>query len=448
MKKISVLILFFCCLSLIQKPLAAQSGPAGFERQMDDLQTVIRSLQSTVNDLQRTVLSQNEVIERQNIRLNAVELLSRGTSAGLTSAPSAAAAQGPLALTGPAGFNPEIGVVGTVEAKTTENAEDAEGNNTIALKELEFNFASAVDPYSRLDAIISFNDNIENQNVDIEEAYYTRWGLPLGFTGQIGKFRSKIGQQNLKHLHQLDTTDYPLVIRDFFGEEGLAASGARLQNNIPNPWDTPLEVTVELLRGNNGSSFSGVSRRPIFNTHLKTFFETSQNSNLELGATAMFGDSNRDIVEVDAEGVEFLNHPASGRSRYDVHVFGGDATWHWFLPEGRSVKFQNEAYVQQRGGSNRHVNKNPWGFYSLLDYRFSQRFSAGLRFDCLQPLDILDEHRQTTAWSPYLTFWQSEFASFKLQYTHTEPAAAADRSNDEVFLQANFLIGAHKHPVQ
>jgi len=228
----------------------------------------------------------------------------------------------------------------------------------------------------------------------------------------------------------------------------LAASGARLQNNIPNPWDTPLEVTVELLRGNNGSSFSGVSRRPIFNTHLKTFFETSQNSNLELGATAMFGDSNRDIVEVDAEGAEFLNHPASGRSRYDVHVFGGDATWHWFLPEGRSVKFQNEAYVQQRGGSNRHVNKNPWGFYSLLDYRFSQRFSAGLRFDCLQPLDILDEHRQTTAWSPYLTFWQSEFASFKLQYTHTEPAAAADRSNDEVFLQANFLIGAHKHPVQ
>ena len=332
------------------------------------------------------------------------------------------------------GLNPDIGVTGTVQAKSTQSSADGNGNDTVALKELELSFAQVVDPFSRLDAIISFNDNIEAQNVGIEEAYYTRWGLPLGFTGQIGRFRAKIGKENLMHLHQLETTDYPLVIRDFFGEEGLASSGARLQNNIPNPWDIPLEITGEILRGNNGPSFSGISRRPIFNTHAKTFFEITKDSNVELGWTTLFGDENP-------------SGDLKGSDRYGVKVFGSDATLNWFLPEGKKVKWQNELYFQNRSNLV-HVNNDPWGFYSLVDYRFSPRFSAGVRFDYLEPLDVTRQHLQTVGIAPYITFWQSEFADFKLQFEHTDPANADAKSDNMVFLQADFLIGAHKHPVQ
>jgi len=440
MKKIVFLLLPIFCIFCYAQPARAQEMPGDFQKQFLEMKSMIQGLQSSVTDLRGTVLQQNEVIQQQTLRINALE----GGGQPTLIAPK----PGPLQMKGLSqGINPDIGVSGTVMANFTEDTEDGEGKDTIALRELEIGFAQYVDPYSRLDAILAFNDNLEDQNVDIEEAYYSHWGLPLGFKSQIGKFRAKIGKENMTHLHALDTSTYSLVLQDFFGEEGLASSGARLVNNIPNPWDIPLELTGEVLRGNNGATFSGISRIPIFNTHLKTFFETSENSDLELGWTSLFGDENRNIVEVDGDGVETLNRPASGRTRYGMQVFGSDATLNWRLSEGRAVKFQNEVYFSQ-SDTNRRANQNPWGFYSLLDYRFSKRFSAGLRFDYLEPLDLVGEHGRTTAVSPYLTLWQSEFANFRIQYTHTEPAAAAARSNDEVFLQANFLIGSHQHPVQ
>jgi len=415
---------FFFLLCFVKCSEASEPG-------LESLQREIHSLTKTMAQLQSTVRSQTEVIQKQSIRINALE--QGGVQPKETAQPA-----GAPKMTGLSGFNPEIGVTGTVQTKLTQNSSDTEGNDTIALKELELNFAQVVDPYSRLDAIISFNDAIENQNVSIEEAYYTRWGLPFGFTGQIGKFRSKIGKENLMHLHQLDTTDYPLVIKDFFGEEGLASSGARLQNTIPNPWDIPFEITGEVLRGNNGPSFSGISRRPIFNTHVKTYFDLGKDANVELGWTTLFGDENPPINGVT---------PAQGQDRYGVKVFGGDMTFNWFLPEGRKLKWQNEIYFQNRTHLV-HVNSDPWGFYSLLDFKFSPKYSAGIRFDCVEPLDVVGQHTRTTGISPYLTFWQSEFADFKLQYSHLEPANASQKTDNLIMLQADFLIGAHKHPVQ
>ncbi len=443
MRTLRVLFLSsFICLILNTQASAFEINEAAFEM----LQKNMMELQKSVQGLQSTIQSQNEVIREQTIRIDGLE---RGQTQiapqpGAVAMPSAAPKVAGISQ----GFNPDIGVTGTVQTKLTQDSTEGEGNDAIALKELELNFAHVVDPYSRLDAIISFNDNIEAQNVDIEEAYYTRWELPLGFTTQLGKFRSKIGKQNLMHLHQLDTTDYPLVIRDFFGEEGLASSGVRLQNMIPNPMDIPLEITGEVMRGNNGPSFSGISRRPIFNTHLKSYFDITKDANLEIGGTTLFGDENPPktiIDEVDGTASSYTD--PKGSDHYGVKVYGADATINWFLPEGKKIKWQNEVYFQNRSNLV-HINNNPWGFYSLVDYKFSPRFSTGIRFDYLEPLDVIGQHNQDMGISPYLTFWQSEFADFKLQYSHFESANADAKSDNAIYLQADFLIGAHKHPVQ
>jgi hypothetical protein len=407
------------------------------EAMLQALQESVKGLTSTVESLKSAVLTQNEIITRQTVRIEVLE------SGRVVSEEATQPERAPKLLGLSQGINPDIGLVGTVQTHLTENSEDAEGMDTIALKELELNVSQYVDPYSRLDAVIAFNDNLEAQNVDIEEAYYTHWGLPFGFLGQIGKFRSKIGKQNLMHLEQLPTVNYPLVIRNFFGDEGLSSSGARLQNMVPNPWDIPIELTGEVLRGNNGTSFSRVSRRPIFNTHLKSFFELTDDINLELGGTAMFGDENPPINN----GTGALARPAEGQDRYGVHVYGADATLIWNLPENRVLKFQNEVYIQERSASV-FANSDPVGFYSLLDFRFHPRFSAGVRFDYLEPLGVIDGHTPTTSISPYLTFWQSEFANFRVQYSHTDPADPGEKSDDAVFLAANIIIGSHKHPVQ
>jgi len=397
------------------------------------LQNQLRTLTESIQTLQLTVESQKSVIERQGMRLASLE---KGipVPSGLATERVAMSEGVPNVAGLSQGFNPDIGVVGTIQGNLTNSSADGEGNDTIALKEVELNFAQYVDPFSRFDAVISFNDELEAQNVNVEEAYYTRWGLPFGFTGQAGKFRSKFGKQNLLHLDGLPTVDYPLVIRDFLGEEGLASSGVRLQNMVPNPWDVPLEITGEVLRGNNGNSFSGISRTPIFNTHLKSYFDLTKDMGLELGTSAMFGDENADGAE-------------RGGNRYGVHLLGADGTFAWHLPEGKVLKFQNEFMIEARD-TLIHPNGNPWGFYSLVDYRFSPSWSIGTRFDYLQPLDVATEHIQTTVVSPYITFWQSEFANYQFQYTHTNPAASDEKPDDAFYFRVNVLIGAHSHPVQ
>ncbi len=412
---------------------------------MAELKMLVMNLQGAVKSLEGTVQNQNQMIRSQAERIQALEGKGGGQSSPVSGVYSPSAAPAVRGIS--QGFNPEIGVVGTAQASLTEKTTDEEGNDAIALKELELNFASYVDPYSRLDAILSFNDNLEEQNVDIEEAYYSHWGLPFGFRAQLGKFRAKIGKENLQHLHALETVDYAWVIRDFFGDEGLASSGVRLVHDIPNPFDVPLEISGEILRGNNGNSFSGISRSPIFNTHIKSFFETSENSNLELGWTTLFGDENPRVSITNDDGVDEEVLRTSGQNRYGVKVFGADATFNWYLPQERVLRFQNEVYFQTRTASP-HSNTDPWGFYSLLDYRFHKRFSGGLRFDYLEPLDIVGEHTPSLGVSPYLTFWQSEFANFQVQYSHTDPAGSEERSDNAIYLRANFMIGSHKHPVQ
>lgn len=436
-------VIFF--LTLCFTLSAALPAQAMEEAMFQTLQKNILQLQKTVESLQSTVAAQNEVIREQSRKISAIETSAGQNRTVTTAGPSA---KGPFTLAGLSqGFNPEIGVAGTVEAKLTEDSTDGEGNDTIAMKELEVSFAQYVDPFSRLDAILVFNDNLEEQNVDIEEAYYSHWGLPLGFRGQIGKFRAKIGKQNLQHLHMLNTSDYALVIRDFFGEEGLSSSGARLVHDIPTPWESPIEITGEILRGNNGNSFSGISRRPIFNLHADTTYEFSKDSNLEFGWTTLFGDENPGVISLDGDGNEVTEIREKGQGRYGVKLYGADLTYTRNLSEGRSFKSQNEVYFQRRS-ANRHPNNDPWGFYNLIDYKFHSRFSTGIRFDYLQPLEVADLYHGTYGVSPYITFHQSEFASFKLQFSHTEPADAGAQSNNEIFLTANFLIGSHKHPVQ
>ena len=436
--------LFFLSLFLFISTQAQAADPQIelLQNNMAQLQQSIQSLRNNMSDLKMTVENQNEVIRQQSIQIAGLQK-ERGSTAQPSQSGVAALPSGIQKAVG--GFNPDIAVVGTTQAKLTQNKSDADGNNAIALKELELNFSQVVDPFSRMDAVISFNDSLEPQNANIEEAYYTRWGLPFGFTGQIGKFRADIGKENLLHAHQLETVDYPLVIRDFFGDEGLASSGLRLKNEIPNPWDLPLEISGEILRGNNGNSFSGTSRTPILDIHLKSFFQTTDDTNLELGWTTMFGDENPPLKTLNNNGTFTTINDSTGPDNFGVKIFGGDATFNWFLPEGKKVMCQNELYFQNRtnlGG----MNNDPWGFYSLLDYKFSEKFSTGVRLDYLNPLDVGGGHG-TTSVSPYFIFWQSEFADMKLQYTHTVPAGD-QKTDDSAFFVVDFMIGAHKHAVQ
>ncbi|MBI2174586.1 MAG: hypothetical protein HYU33_05265 [Candidatus Omnitrophica bacterium] len=336
-------------------------------------------------------------------------------------------------------FNPEIGVLADVVGQLSESSTDGEGNDKLSAREMELVFGHPIDPYSRLDVTASFSDF---ESASLEEAYITHWGLPEPLKARIGRFKPKVGKAVGLHRDSLDTVDEPLVVANYLGLEGLSRTGVELLGFLPMPWTA---LTHELAGGimeggvgEGGTLFGEIRRRPSYYAHLKNFWDISEMTNAELGATYLTGSKDDD-------------------SDLEVQALGLDATLVHFITPTNKLKWQNEAYLQERDeafsvaedGTETLFRDTPWGFYTLLDYRLSPRFGIGSRFDYVEPIDVdpLTLVRAgDTAWSGYLTFYQSEFARWRMQFRHTHFARGGD--DNTVFLQGTVAIGVHKHQLQ
>ena len=84
--------------------------------------------------------------------------------------------------------------------------------------------------------------------------------------------------------------------------------------------------------------------------------------------------------------------------------------------------------------------RTAWGLYSYLEARLTRRFYPGFLFDYAQDIDRAVGN--TKAYSPYLTFWPSEFHRLRLQYTYLD---APDTHENQFFLQWTAILGSHIH---
>jgi hypothetical protein len=406
---------------------------------LEALRQQVQQLTGMVQQLQTTV----EVQQRQIAQLERGVPAPVGQAAGIPPSTS-----GLRQISGGANlsaFNPEIGVVADLTGQLSESSADGEGNDKLSAREVELVFGHPIDPYSRLDVTATFSDFEETA---LEEAYITHWGLPGEITAKLGRMRPKIGKASTTHGERLETVDYPLVVQRYLGNEGLFRTGLELAEFIPAPWTTVThELTAGMMEGGvgeGGSLFGETRRRPSYYAHLKNFWEVSDESNVELGATYLTGSRDDD-------------------SDLEVQTLGLDATLIHYVTPTNKLKWQTEAYLQDRDESftaevdgdtgeetsRTEFDNNPWGWYTLLDYRLSPRFGVGGRFDYVEPVDLdpsVRARHADTAWSGYLTLYQSEFARWRLQYRHTDFAAGGD--DNAIFAQAIFIIGVDRHPLQ
>jgi hypothetical protein len=418
----TVLVLLGLFLSLIPAVHADVSAEA-----MEALRQQVQQLTSMVQQLQTTVETQ----QRQIAELEGRSLVPAGAST--------TTARPPTVVGSLSAFNPEIGVLADIVGQLSESSADGEGNDKLSAREVELVFGHPIDPYSRLDVTASFSDF---EAANLEEAYITHWGLPWEIKGRLGRLKPKIGKAVAVHRDSLDTVDEPLVVTSYLGAEGLSRTGVELSGFLSAPWTAVThELTGGVMEGGVGegaSLFGETRRRPSYYAHLKNFWELSDASNVELGATYLAGSRDDD-------------------SDLEVQALGLDATLVHYVTPTNKFKWQNELYLQDRDeslsvaedGTETLFHKQPWGWYTLLDYRLSPRVGLGGRFDYVEPIDkdpaLLVRHADT-AWSGHLTFYQSEFARWRLQYRHTNFALGGD--DNTVFLQGTVAIGVHKHQLQ
>jgi hypothetical protein len=297
---------------------------------------------------------------------------------------------------------------------TNQGREDFDG------REFELNVQSALDPYSLTKWTLSFTPD---EGVDIEEGYVSYTGLPGGLTLTAGKFRQEFGALNRWHLHALPQIDYPLVLQDYFGTEGLAQTGLSATWLLPRPWATANELTLQLTDGEN-EAFGGASFKNLVGlAHLKNYWDLNEATYAEVGLSGIAGTDGR-----------------GGDSR----VWGTDLTLHWQPPtraKYREVTWRTELMQSQRDDL-AGVRRNAWGGYSYLESLVAQNLYGGLRFDRVE--DPLDPDHARWGLFPNLTWWQSEFVRLRGEFGYLKDPATGDAER-RFTLQLTWAAGPHKH---
>lgn len=422
-------ICIFAQLSVFLLPCAV--GIASADRnsdtatQLERVMSQLSALTQTVEMLNKKVIEQQKTIDL--LRANATQSKTRQDTlaeitAGKTNRPSGQ-------------FNPDIGIVGDIIASSTESHEDVEGNDRVAVRQVELVLGHDVDPYSRFDATIAFSDF---EDASLEEAFVSYWGLPEDIKARIGRFKPKIGKASSLHRDSLDTVDEPLVVQRYLGVEGFARSGLDLSGFTPFSTEKfAQQLTVGVLEGGvgeGGTLFGETRRQATFYSRLSNFFDLAESTNAELGINYLLGSSDDD-------------------SRSEVNAVAFDTTVNVFVTPRNKLKFQSEFFLQHRKEgpietteASGAFNDDPWGFYALFDYRLGERWGLGARYDQVELVDAGAGNDPERAYTGYVTFYQSEFARWRLQYQRFEPVL--DRNDDRIWLQGTFAIGQHKHALQ
>ncbi|MGH7461249.1 MAG: hypothetical protein ACREMA_09505 [Longimicrobiales bacterium] len=349
-------------------------------------------------------------------------------------------------------LNPDISVIGELLTDLSNGTPrfTTEGDR-FEVREVEVGIQAAVDPFFRADFFIGFHPD----GAEIEEAYVTALSLPGGLQAKLGQFRVPINKVNLIHRPELITVDYPLMIRDFFGEEGLASPGVSL-SRIFAPFGFFQEIIVygigrltgheheheeEVLEFIEAVDRDRLRNQVAFGGQLRNFYDVTPATNLELGFSAVTGRVRE--FDPDCEVIDPCPPIIPTEVFENQSFYGAYFTVRWRPPQRalyRSFIWNNEFLIN----SGHHGSRA--GAFSQAQYQLTRRTFLGARFDAVELADELlldDDSEWLTALSGYLTVFPSEFSRFKLGLERTFGGSEFGDQWRSV-LQTTFAIGPHR----
>ncbi len=348
-------------------------------------------------------------------------------------------------------LNPEISVSGDFVGHY-RNQSGTRKRSDASIRGLELNFQSYLDPYSRIKA----TTHISDEGVDLEEAYLTHFTALENATLDLGRFRQQFGVINRWHEDALDQVQYPLALRSIFGDEGINQTGASVEWTLPKWGQAHQGLTFQVTNTENERLFGGDTLgNPSLLLHYKNYRDLSRDTYLEFGLSGLFGWND----EWSVDGVN--KNDALG-----TQVFGADLSLLWEPADRtlyRNVEWRSEVYLLNRDilapDNSGRDNLQAWGAYSYLQSKVARNLDIGIRADyykpdskdyadtagaSLTPLAYTADDAYRWQICPYITWWQSEFVKFRLEYDYAD-GRGMENPEHVFFLQAIFSAGPHKH---
>jgi hypothetical protein len=374
---------------------------------------------------------------------------------------------------GPAGFNPAISVIlqGTgarikqdpetyqITGFAPSGGEVGPPRRGFSLAESELWLGGNIDPYFRGQLVAALTPEDE---IEVEEAFFSTLALGHGFTLKGGRFLSGIGYQNEIHQHAWDFQDASLASKAFLGGR-LNDDGVQAKWVAPTPF--LLELGTEVGRG-------------------RSFPATDPNRN-GAGAWSAFGHVGGDFAGAGwRAGVSYLRVKPRDRAFEDTDALGGTAAQSFngesklwiadFVAKWRDFKVQAEYFRRRESGDltfddsagsavfgalTDSYKSTQSGWYTQAVYRFLPQWRVGYRYDRLDHGDVangivdnglgptaadfpllMTDHNPTrhTAmldWSP------TEFSRVRLQFAQDKSRAGV--TDEQVLLQYIVSLGAH-----
>ena len=390
-------------------------------------------------------------------------------------------------------FNPAIGVVfETVLGYTQRRQRFVRGDGPDAsgevgtrlpsgfssvLRTIEL-FASAdVDPFTRAYLIASGHaEGVDSRGseefgkaiFEIEEAAIQTTALPFNLSVRGGRFFADWGYLGRRHAHDLPQIDIPPSLALITGN-GNRTDGLELS------WLAPTDLYLAFLVG-YGFNFGFAGEGPLSNFRTqpiqgntvygsaRTYYDLTDDHNVELGFSALYTPQSR-VAEAEEAGLLAVDE----NDPIDRHTFNVDFHYRWY-PLGRglrqSLSIHGEVLYDYGQGRRNAIGQTKaqgtWGGYVYTEYRFNKQWRPGFRFDYYQlpsepalvtnsitgnPGSTVNRNGKRTAamtFSPYITFYPSEFQRFVIQYNHSRVGNTVAPQN-QVLFQWQVVIGSHQH---
>jgi hypothetical protein len=332
--------------------------------------------------------------------------------------------------------------------------ENVRQRTDFTVRAFELNFQSYLDPFSRFKATVPIDDA---GNIEVEEAYFTRFNVLENCNLTLGKFRQQFGVINRWHGDALDQVNYPMPITMILGDDGLSQTGAALDWTMPAWGEAAQELNIQVTGTENERLFEGDTLgNPSILFHYKNFRDLSKDSYFEFGLSSLFGWNDEWQV-----GPDIYNDSLC------TQVFGADFTYVWEPIERsmyRNIEWRSEILVFNRDilapdGSGRD-SLYGWGAFSYIHSKVDVNLYLGIRGDYfapdekpyasmngspVSPFAYASDNPYRWQVAPYITWWQSEFVRFHLEYNYANGQGMSEEPAHAVYFQVVFAAGPHKH---
>lgn len=312
----------------------------------------------------------------------------------------------------PNSFNPQISLVSNFGATISDN--DRTADKKADLRELELAFAADVDPFLRAEAYIAFAKENGEPITEVEEAFGRYSRLGKGLSLKFGKIAGAIGRIQRNHTDQLNFLEYPFMVEDILGPEGLRAGGGSLSYLFPG--ERFNELTFEALNPEDGPLFeTSHSSKTVMLGHYRTFFDFGENASAQLGAT-------------------YANGPGVGGGR--SQIYGVDSVYKWNPGNNRqSLTFESEVLWAKPGAPG---SKQAMGAFAAATWQFTPNWFGTLKYDYSEVPGTTDKRQ---GYSVGLTLRPTEFHHWRLELQHIQ--SNFEPSRNRLNLQFQMAIGAH-----